>query len=278
MTSKVVLVSDSLPLLLEDGSSLDWPDATYKTDMTVGVGHAIVRHHLSGASSLRRMVESGMAAWGVEFRCPQTLMARTVTSSEDRHKVEWKTDDVYGELFLVPGLLTLRTVLLDSSELSPIWQGVPLEVPPGWWLAKGDALRANTLLESLLKFNRAEDLKPGRMEVVPDESSGRLHFAVRMAPDVFDAVPNDRTLQVAALVGACGLFPRVFGRRGGVEGSQDDDPTDEEPLAQELRARMEEAQPGVVLWNDPNGYDPALAATLLEPFRFPMAEVPSDDE
>lgn len=278
MTSKAALVSDSLPLLLEDGSRLDWPEAAYRTNVTVGVGQAIVRHHLSGAPSLRRMVESGMAAWGVELRCPQTLMARTITSSEDRHKVEWKTDDVYGELFLVPGVLTLRTVLLDSSELSPIWQGVPLEVPPGWWLAKGDALRANTLLESLLKFNRAEDLKPGRMEVVPDQSSGRLHFAVRMAPDVFEAVPSDRTLQVAALVGACGLFPRVFGRASGDQEGQDDDLIDEEPLAQELRARMEEAQPGVVLWEDPNSYDPALAATLLEPFRFPLAEVPDDDE
>lgn len=260
------LQSVSLPLLLEDGSRLDWLDATYSTDVAVaGANRATVKHQLSGASVLRQLIEDGKVAWAVELRCPKTLMARTLTSVEDLTTVEWRTDDVDGEIFLVPGLVALEETTLASSELSSIWQdGAELHVPRGWWLAKGEAVRTDSLMRSLLSFERAK-LDPGQMEVSPDRSSGALRFTIRMAPDVFDAVPTDRTLQVAALVGVCGWFPRVFKP---MECSDDDeDRADAQPIAQQLRARIEEADPEVALWEDTDNYDPALVATLLEPFQ-----------
>lgn len=267
----------SLPFLLEDESRLDWPDATYRTDVTVsaGVGHATVRHLLSGTRELRRLIDEGSAAWAVELRCPKTLMARTVTSTDDLTTVRWETSDVDGEIFLVPGLVTIEEATLDSSELSPIWQEeAQIHVPRGWWLARGDTVRTDSLMQSLLNFERA-DLAAGRMEVAPDSSSGVLRFTVRMAPDLFEAVHTDRTLQVAALVGVCGWFPRVF--KPTEDGSGDEGWTDEQPVAQELRARIEKTDPDVTLWEDTTNYDPALVATLLEPFHITPADGQDDE-
>lgn len=270
------LQTNSLPLLLEDGSRLDWLGATYATEVTVaGVDRALVRHQLSGASVLRQLIKDGKAAWAVELRCPKTLMARTVTSAEDLTTVKWKTGEVDGEIFLVPGLVALEETTLSSSELTSIWQdGAELHVPRGWWMAKGEAFRTDSLMRSLLSFERAK-LDAGQMEVAPDRSSGTLHFTIRMAPDVFDAVPTDRTLQVAALVGVCGWFPRVFKPMEGNDG--DEDWADEQPIAQQLRARIEEVDPDIALWEDPTNYDPALVATLLEPFRI-ISTHGEDDE
>lgn len=266
---------DPLPLLLEDGSCLDWPEATYRTDVKVaGVDRATVQHLLSGASVLHQLIKDGKAAWAVELRCPKTLMARTVTSAGDLTTVKWKADDVDGEIFLVPGLVALEETTLASWELSSIWQeGAELWVPRGWWLAKGEAVRTDSLMRSLLSFERATKLDAGQMEVTPDLSSGALRFTIRMAPDVFDAVSTDRTLQVAALVGVCGWFPKVF--KPMEDG--DEDWTDDHPIAQQLRVRIEEANSEVALWDDATDYDPALVATLLEPFRFTSADGEDDE-
>ena len=263
--------SGSLPLLLEDGSCLDWPEATYRTDVKVaGVDRATVRHLLSGASVLHQLIKDGKAAWAVELRCPKTLMARTVTSAGDLTTVKWKADDVDGEIFLVPGLVALAETTLALWELSSIWQeGAELHVPRGWWLAKGEAVRTDSLMRSLLSFERATKLDAGQMEVTPDRSSGALRFTIGMAPDVFDAVSTDRTLQVAALVGVCSWFPKVF---------KPMEDGDEDPIAQQLRVRIEEANSDVALWEDATNYDPALVATLLEPFRFEVMSADGEDD
>lgn len=253
---------DSLPILLEDGSRLDWLEAEYATEVRVRRGQASIRHRLSRAPTLKRMVEDRTAAWAVEVRCPKTLLARVETSSDDHQTVRWSPDDVDGDIFILPGLLAVTDTVLDRSDLSVIWKEAgELRTPCGWWLAKGDTSRANTLMDSLLTFRRDETLKGGRMAIDPDTSGGNLRFIVRVAPDVFDAAKSSRTLQVAALVGVCGMFPRWLDN-------------DEEPLAAELKNRLKAACPDVVLWDDPSdsSYDPAFIATLLEPFHVGLAE------
>lgn len=271
-----------LPILLEDGSRYDWSSASYAPDVSVGINHATVQHQMDEAPALRRLIEDGLAAWAVELRCPKTLMARVETSSADRQDVRWSPDEVDDTVFLVPGLIALTRLSLDGSGLTSLWADAEdLSVPAGWWLAKGDARRSKTLTESLVTFLRGDkNMDKGTMEVSPDHSGGRLRFAVTMAPNVFKQAKSDRTLQVAALVGVCGWFPREF--RGAPESpdstSDADDARDENPLARELRDRLRQKRPNVVLWDD-DSYDPALVATLLEPFRIAdFGEVHDDEE
>lgn len=268
-----------LPILLEDGSRFDWSNASYDPDVSVGSNRATVQHKIDGAPALRSLIEDGLAAWAVELRCPKTLMARVETSSADRQVVSWSSDDVDDAVWIVPGLIALAPLTLDGSGLTSLWADAgDLHVPAGWWLAKGEAYRSKTLTESLLKLRRDNDMAKGTMEVRPDHSGGRLRFTVNMAPDVFKRARSDRTLQVAALVGVCGLFPREF---GGVAESQSEsgtgDARDDHPVARELRDRLRRKRPDVPLWDDEN-YDPALVATLLEPFRIADFREDHDEE
>ena len=263
-----------LPILLEDGSRHDWQDAGYRPRVSAGSGRATVEHRLEDAPTLRKLIDNDDAAWAVELRCPKTLMARVDTSPAPSQVVRWSRDEVDDAVYIVPGVVALRELSLDRSALTSLWADAgELRVPAGWWLAKGDARRAQTLTQSLLKFIRDDGLTEGRMEVGPDRSSGRLRFSVKMAPDLFERARSNRDVQIAALVGACSWFPRVFGNGIGV--SDDGEPIggDEELLAQELRHKLQSAKSDVVLWDD-DAFDPATAATVLEPFL----PVPTDDD
>ncbi len=193
---------DPFPILLEDKSRLDWPGAAYKPSVHVGVGQANITHTLVGARALKRLIDEGSAVWAVELRCPKTLMSRVETCRSERQSVTWSEDDVDEDIYVMPGVLARESLSLGDAELSSVWKGVPLQAPQGWWLVRGNVRRANTLAESLLKFQRQDDLKTGRMEVKPDEGSGRLRFTVWLASDLFEHVESNRTLKIAALVGA----------------------------------------------------------------------------
>lgn len=242
--------------------------------MTAGSGRAKVEHRLENAPTLRKLIDNGAAAWAVELRCPKTLMARVDTSPGQAQVVRWSRDEVDDPVYIVPGVIALRELFLDSSALTPLWADAgELRVPPGWWLVKGDARRAETLTQSLLKFSRDDGLEKGCMEVAPDRGSGRLRFMVKMAPDLFERARSSRDVQIAALVGACSWFPRVFGKASAFD---DAEPIDDEGLlAHELRHKLQRAKPDIVLWEDKDDFDPTIVATALEPFH---SAVPTDND
>jgi len=243
----------SLPLLLEDGSRLDWPDARYEPKVRVALDRARIRHSIAGAPSLERAVNEGLAKWAVEIRCPKTLLSRLTLAAEPQHTVTWRRDELDGVSWIIPGLLAVREFDLLAQELDPFWQDVALRVHPGWWLARGTKRKVNTLAQSLLRFVRDEKLDDGRMHVQPESGTGQLRFAAHIAPDIWPETQTSRTLQVAALIGACGHLPTIFGNGG----------EEEYDVAGEIRDLLEMAK--VPVWTE-EGYDPALAATVIERF------------
>ena len=249
---------------------MDWIGAKYETEVKVRTGQATVTHRLSNAHALERLIGDGSAAWAAEIRCPKTLVAKTETSMAASQVLEWDVDDMDGDVFIMPGLLATSDCRLTTPGLSSVYEGIDeLMVPHGYWLAKGDTWRASTLMESLLTFHLLKDVKKkGLMEVKPDYGGGQLRFIVEMTADVFEHRGN-RTVRIAALVGACAQFPREFRCAVSTGGDLEDEP----PLAQTLRDHLEHMRPGLPLWDDPDNYDAALVATLLEPFRLhPMIE------
>ena len=80
----------SLPLLLEDGSRLDWPNGRYEPTVRVALDLAKIRHSIAGAPSLERAVNEGLAKWAAEIRCPKTLLSRVELSAEPQHTVTWR--------------------------------------------------------------------------------------------------------------------------------------------------------------------------------------------
>ncbi len=238
---------------------MDWVEAAYETEVEARTGQATVVHRLSKAPVLEQLIEDGDAAWATEVRCPKTLMAKIQTSAEARQIVKWDLEDVDHEVFVMPGLVAVRDFSMRLSGLSSVYEGAgELRVSRGYWLAKGETWRASTLLESLLTFILSPDLEKGRLAVAPDEGGGHFRFLVQMAADVYEC-RDDRTVRIAALVGACAQFSREFQRK--------DDEEEEPQVARMLRDHLRSKEPNISLWDEPESYDPALVATLLEPFR-----------
>ncbi len=261
------MTEDALPVLVEDGSRLDWPDAAYRPEVRLRDGLARVEHRIERAPALERLLAEGAARWAIELRCPKTLLARINTSAEPRMEVRWEPHEVDGQVYLIPGLLAMRDVRLETDGLNDLWSGrAPLDMPGGWWLARGQPYPVKTLGETILSFREDRALPEGGMRVASDQGSGQIRFTVFLAPDVFPSVERDRSMQVAGLIGVCALFPTVFG----------DDAEEHRALAEEIRGRLVEA--GVRAWDD-DGYDPARAATAIEPlFPLPELEPEFDDE
>ena len=255
----------SLPVLLEDRSRFDWCRAEYEPDIRVAPTHATVEHRLRAASTLQRLVDDGKAKWATELRCPKTLYCRVEEASGANQVVKWARDDVDGDMFVIPGLVAATALVLQPGrdELSPIWLDTSFEVDKGWWLARGVARRTRTLGQSLLVFNEEEELPAGQMQIRRDQSAEELRFHVSIAKDIWPERTN-RHVQIAALIGAFGQMRGAF-----------NDPDDEPAVAQEIRRRLEGA--GIPAWDDPDGYDPARAATVIEPFRPTTDESPGDD-
>lgn len=247
----------SLPMLLEDKSRFDWPDGSYEPDVRVG-NRTTILHRIEGVPALQALVYEGKAKWATEVRCPKTLMSRTEVSDTSNQEVVWKQETVEGQIFIVPGLLAVEEFTLGADGLSPLWQDQKLDVPAGWWLAKGDARKVNPFIMSLIHFSKKDKIAPGEMRVEADKSLGRLRFVVSLAPDVYSQVRTNRSIQIAGLIAACGIFPQTIGK---FEDSSEID----DPVVKELAQRLEEAD--VPLWID-GDYDPARAATTLEHFTF----------
>ena len=257
----------ALPILLADGSRLDWRDAAYGADVYIGDDFARVTHRLENAPEMEEMLARGDAEWAVELRCPKTLFGRIETSAEPVMDVRWAEDDVDDTLYAIPGLIAVRETEIPTSGLDPLWAGSALLAPAGWWLARGREYRSKTLRQALLAFTEDPDLPDGRMRVAHESGTGTRRFVAYLASDIRSAVETDRSMQIAALIGACAQFPRVFREEEAGE--------EEDGIVREIRGLLEAA--GVPCW-DEEGYDAAAAATVIEGFRPPPAEIGEPDD
>ncbi len=258
-----------LPVLAADGSRLDWISARYATKITLRDGQADVEHVLKDAPILEALIEAGEAEWVTEFRCPRTLLSRQTRAHLPQQRMTWTQDEAVGDTFLVTGLVAARELRLDSTGLNPFaWPAAgTLTVPAGWWLARGEAYRVTPLVASLVKFRRDNEgrLEPGQMSVSEDSDGSTPCFVVRLAADVYDHRYRDRDVWIAGLIAACARLP---GSTMGPEQENWD-----HPMAQELRERLTDAD--IETWDNPESFDPARMATLLERLHVDLDE---DDE
>lgn len=254
-----------LPLLLEDASRLDWTRARYTVDVEVKRERAFIKHRLENAPELERPLADGALEWVTELRCPRTLLSREQRSRESAQVVNLAANDTVGDAYLVPGLVAVSDLELEASGLDPlVWaQEQSIPVPVGWWLARGDPQTTTPLTASLVHFRRDPDglLPPGQMSVEEDSDGGKPFFRVTLAQDLYDKRRTDRDVQIAGLIGACGMLPRSTLRAGGENFDH--------MIALQLRARFEEA--GVADWTLDH-FDPGRAATVLEAFHESVEE------
>ncbi len=254
-----------IPVLDDANSRLDWLEAQYRPLVRFETGQVTIRHHVLGATELSRLVMDGDAVWYAEIRCPRTMLSRVRTSTSQHQVVQWKEDEVLGSVFVIPGLVTTRDTYVDTASLHPhIWGAEErVFIPAGWRCARGEIWRSQSLTVSLVTFKRAPEdtLAPGQMTVA-DVSTDAPKFTVTLASDVFEKCKTSRDMRIAGLVAVFALLPRSKMAEGGELADHS--------LTNELRGRLDDA--GVPDWDDDLGYDPALAATAVEPFDLFVAE------
>ncbi len=253
-----------LPVLLEDASRMDWTRARYSAEINVKRDRAFIRHQLEDAQELHGVVEDGLAEWVTELRCPRALQSRQERSREPEQVVDLEADDIIGDVYLFPGLVAVRDLELSASGLNCfVWQeDERICIPAGWWLARGDPQTTTPLTASLVRFRRDPDgrLAPGQMSVEEDSDGGKPYFRIILAQDLYER-REDRDVQIAGLIGACGMLPRSTMREGGENETS--------LVASQLRARFEDAD--IAYWME-DDFDPARAATVLEAFYESLGE------
>ena len=263
--------SPRIPLLTEDGTRLDWPDAQYEPQIErKGAETKVtVNHVLKGATALADAVGRSEAAWQTEVRCPRLLHSEHFISFDDRQVVKWRDDAVDAEkTYLLPGMASVMPNLRMSGEFAgTAWtSGESIDVPSGALLARADVRRLKPLMQSLLVFQKDSELGDGQMKVEEDPTSDDPCFKVRIAADIFAESRWNRDRRIAALIGAFAAMARPESRM------QPDNELHDHPVSRQLRSHLLEQ--GSLTW-DEDGFDCVYAATLFEPME--MTEPDSED-
>lgn len=257
---------EPLPVLVHDGSRLDWVAAKYSATVALQRQASAVIHELRDAPEVEALLSNGDAVYATEIRCPRTMLSRVEHAEGTSQLISWHEAERNDDLYLIPGIIAMRDTSIASSGLHPLVHGgrTTVDIPAGWWLARGGEYQFTPLLVNLLRFVKDSDgeLKPGTMSVEEAELSGNPYFKVTLASELYDHRREDRDIQIAALIAAFGQLPRSTMAHGtdGEDGVNADC-----PLAQALRSRFEDADPPLADW-DSEFFDPARAATSMENF------------
>lgn len=250
----------SLPVLHSD--RLDWVEASYESLLAVGQSRVTVEHRLD-CTEIAGLIADGAASYAVESRCPRTMFSRTDLSAGTRQQIDVTVDMAEDSLFLLPGVVAVSPCSLPAAGLHKMLRTGrrSVEIPVGWWLARGGEFSYKPVIAQLLAFVRDDGLEDGTMTVDEDTSSADLKFRVSLAADLHARRLNDRDIHIAALAGA-------FGR---LRDSNSDRDGSNSQAARQLRTKLEDLVG--TDWDSPD-FDPLRAASFWEPFAVP----PEDDE
>ncbi|WP_419919925.1 hypothetical protein [Candidatus Poriferisocius sp.] len=218
-----------------------------------------VKHTLRDAPEIKKLLESGDAVYATEIRCPRTMFSRIEHAANSEQSINLPETERNDNLYLIPGIIVARDTSLSTTGLHNLVHinRKSVEVPAGWWLAYGGEYQFTPLLVNLLKFFKDNSLKPGTMKVEEAGELGNPYFRVNLSAELYDHGREKRDVQIAALIAVFGHFPRSSLREDGENYDS--------PVAQELRAKLEDHDPPLPDW-DKEDYDPAQAATSLEQF------------
>ena len=242
------------PQLKADGTSSDFPNTIYENEAVTSYNSARVSNELHGEGSetLLEMIKAKKAAWMIEVRSPAALYSKTHISFQRETFIRWDSSETGDKftVFIISQLVALEDVDIPAEVLHQLWHTRPsVRAPDGAVLAWGHVLNAEPLTASILNFRPDETLRDGVITVFePDE---HIRFTVKTALDLYRGIATRRDIHLGALIAAMGKLNR-----------EDHDPSESRVL-RSISQRLEER--GVPDWMSEE-YDPALAATTLEPF------------
>lgn len=263
------------PMLRADGLGYDFPGVFYSnTFERTGEDEARVVNILRGPDVgpfARAVLNNG--TWVSEIRSPHTLYSEYVTYLLDditiyhdrerkdtdaerniwEYSVRWDPAQCTARPFLITQLCAHEQIILEKEILSFVWQDGPssLIIPKGRVLARGKVFALEEAIASILEFMVDKNMtRDGEIRVAAPDPN--YHFKVFMTQSTLQNAKRERRsgIMIAALVGALSRLKK------------NDDPAGSQVLG-EMATLLQKAN--VPTWIDED-YDPAQAATFLEPF------------
>ena len=270
MTTNPTLVT---PLLTEEASSRDdYEGAVY--DPVVSFSGSVVRvtHQIRGDTPILALVAAGKARYVTEIRVPRVLFC-ALNESESAHQTLALpcngTVPASWPAYILPGVVASDDCEIPATCLNRhAWDNEQfVVVPNGRWLAKGGIRSVMSYIAALVTFERKSDLPAGAMNVYQRQEEDNPTFVVQLGDDPFSRIGWSRDVWIAGLVGVFAKLPHsTFREDGGAHWDHE--------IAHHLRAKLAEAN--LADWSDSENWNPARAATVLEPFR-PVGTEDSDD-
>ena len=261
------------PLLTEEDSSRD-DYATAFYDPVVSFSDSVIRvtHRIRGDTPIVDLVAAGKARYVTEIRVPRVLFCALEESESANQTLALPcngTVPVSWPAYILPGVVASDDCDISATYLNHhAWDKESSVVAPkGRWLAKGEIRSVRSFVAALVTFERNSDLPDGAMHVYQRQEKDNPTFVVQVGDDPFSRIDVSRDMWIAGLVGVCAKLPySTFKEDGGEHWNHE--------IADYLRAKLEEAN--LSDWSDAENWNPARAATVLEPFR-PAEMGDSDD-
>lgn len=263
-----------LPVLRADGLGYDFPQVFYNNTVeTLSADEVRVTNVLSGpdADLFAQRVISGSGAWTSEVRSPQALFSESAVHHHDgkgvkfrktgekrewEYRVRWDSSMCAARTFVVTQMVTAGRMLLPRKILSSVWAdgAETLTYPAGRVVARGKVYPVEDAVSSILEFGVDPTMRDGEMRV--SGPTAQWNFQVFLTDQTMSWVQNGerRDILMTALVGA---LSRLDVRHS----------PEESQILGEMVALLAEKK--VANWTEEENYDPAAAATCLEPFLFP---------
>lgn len=263
-----------LPVLLADGLGYDFPDVFYENIVeTLSTDEVRVTNVLSGpdAEVFAGRIVSGNGTWTSEVRSPQALFSKSAVHHHDgegvkfresgealewEYRVRWDSSMCAARTFIVTQLVTAERMLLPRKILSPVWAdgAETLTYPAGRVVARGNVYPMEDAVSSILEFGVDPTMRDGEMRV--SGPTAQWNFQVFLTDQTLSWVQSGgrRDILMTALVGALSRLDESHS-------------PDESQVLGEIAALLEKGS--VADWRAEDEYDPAAAATCLEPFLLP---------
>ena len=260
------------PLLTEEVSSrADYESADYAPVVTFADSTISVAHQTLGHTPIEGLVASGKALYVTDIRVPRILFCATHKSVPALQTLALPCNGTIPSswpAYVLPGVVAADDCTIPATYLNPHVRGNAhsVVVPKGRWIAKGEIRSVMSHIAALLAFEKKSDLNAGEMNVYQRQDEDNPTFVVQLAEDTFSRIAWSRDVWIAGLVGVCTKLPYSTFREGDVHWDHE--------IALYLRTKLEKAN--LADWSDPENWNPARVATLLEPFR-PAEKDDSDD-
>ena len=261
--------------VLEDGN-LSFPEGEYAPEITIDENDcaAEIHHKIMAAPLIEHLINNKKAACCCTVSIPKTGYRELFQGDSFSQNITWGRDWVGEPPTLRPLIVCTGKIvhkLQEEDGVHDMWVGETIYFQKGAKIAVGSDFRPTSSIQSLLKIENDDSLKPGQMQINPTTDNG-FYFIVKVASDLYkflrspggsDHNKHSRSILIHAVSSCFSILANEYSNANSEEGWQS------YSNLRALAGDMENKQ--IVVWYE-DDFKPEKAATALYPHLIPVSE------